>query len=113
MQLVALEYIEVDDRGVAKLIGSRIKVMHMVSAQRREGYSAEQLCEQYPHLKPSQIYAALAYYHAHREEVDRQIEEDRLYAEEMRAKNPNLHTREEMLRIIAEREAKNKSDAHD
>ena len=89
MTVVALEYIEVDDRGVAKLIGSRIKVMHLVMAQRAEGYSAEQLCEQYPHLDPAQIYAALAYYHAHKSEVDRQIDDSLRFADAMRLERPN------------------------
>src|SRR5580700_604190 len=106
MTVVALEYIEVDDRGVAKLIGSRIKVMHLVMVQRTNGLSAEQLCEEYPHLKPAQVYAALAYYHANKAEVDRQIEESSRFADEMRAKHPNRHTRDEMEKILAERGAK-------
>lgn len=105
MAVVALEYIEVDDRGIAKLIGSRIKVRNLVMAQKANGYSAEQLCEQYPHLEPSQVYAALAYYHANRSEVDKQIEESIAFADRMRAAQPNRHTRAEMERILAERKA--------
>jgi uncharacterized protein (DUF433 family) len=97
MPVVPLEYIEVDDRGVAKLIGSRIKVMHLAAAQRANGWSAEQLCAEYPHLEPAQVYAALAYYHANKAEVDRQIDEDTRFAEEMRAKHPNRLTRKEWV----------------
>ena len=96
MTIVPLEYIEVDERGVAKLIGSRIKVMHLVMARRGDGLSVEQLMEQYPHLTPSQVLTALAYYHDHKAEVDRQIEESLRYSDEMRAKHPNRYTREEM-----------------
>ena len=98
MPVVSLDYIEVDDRGIAKIVGSRIKVMHLVMAQRAEGYSAEQLVEHYPHLEPAAIYAALAYYHANKATVDRQIEESVRFAEEMRAKSPDQLTREELLR---------------
>jgi uncharacterized protein (DUF433 family) len=96
MPVVLLEYIEVDDRGVAKLIGSRIKVMHLVCVQRVNNLSAEQLCAEYPDLAPAQVYAALAYYHANKAAVDRQIEESVRFAEEMRAKHPNRFTRAEL-----------------
>lgn len=103
MPVVALEYIEIDDRGVAKLIGSRIKVMHLVACQRVNGWSAEQLRDEFPHLSASQVYAALAYYHAHKEDIDRQIEEGRRFAEEMRAKFPNKLTREDWIARWKER----------
>ena len=109
MATVALDYIEIDDRGRAKLIGSRIKVMHLVSAQRANGLSAEQLREEYPHLSASQVYAALAYYHANKEVIDRQIEEDGRFADEMRRKHPNRHTRAELEQMFADRKANARS----
>lgn len=96
MAVVALEYIEVDDRGVAKLIGSRIKVMHLVSSQQVNRLTAEQLVDEFPHLPPAQVYAALAYYHAHKAEVDAQIEESKRFADEMRAKHPGRLNRAEL-----------------
>ena len=36
------------------------------------------------------VYAALAYYHDHREEIRRQIREDEAFAREMQAQNPSL-----------------------
>lgn len=96
MTIVALEYIEVDDRGVAKIIGSRAKVMQIVM-DTMNGFSPEKIHAEYPHLSMAQIHAALAYYHDHKVEVDGQIEESRRYAEEMRAKHPNRFTREELL----------------
>jgi uncharacterized protein (DUF433 family) len=101
MPVVSLDYIEVDDRGIAQLIGSRVKVMHLVMTQRAEGYSAEQLIEQFPHLGPAKIYAALAYYHAHKAQVDEQIEESIRFAEGMRAEHPNQFTRDELLERLA------------
>jgi uncharacterized protein (DUF433 family) len=97
MPVVALDYIEVDDRGIASVIGSRVKVMHLIASQRANGWSAEQLCAEYPHLQPAQVYAALAYYHANKSEVDRQIDESVRFAEEMRGKHPNKLTREEWV----------------
>ena len=96
MTVVALEYIEVDDRGVAKLIGSRIKVRHLVLSQQANGFSAEQLVDEFAHLPAAQIYAALAYYHAHRADVDAEIEASSRFADEMQAKYGNPHARAEL-----------------
>jgi uncharacterized protein (DUF433 family) len=95
MPVVAMEYIEVDDRGVANLIGTRSKVVQIVMDQ-MNGNSPEQIHDQYPHLSMAQIHAALAYYYSHKDEVDGQIKESIVFAEEMRAKNPNPHTRAEL-----------------
>ncbi len=95
MTVVALEYIEVDDRGVAKLIGSRAKVMSIVMDQ-MNGYSPTEIHAHYPHLTMAQIHSALAYYYDHKTEVDTQIEESTRFAEGMRANHPNRHTREEL-----------------
>jgi uncharacterized protein (DUF433 family) len=88
-------HIQVDDRQVARIAGSRIKVMHLVMGVQANGYTPQQLHEQFPHLKLAQIYAALTYYHDHKEEVDRQIEEatqlvDRLQSQ---AEETPLHKR--------------------
>lgn len=84
MAIVAQEYIEVDDSGVAKLIGSRIKVRHVVMAGNR-GRSVEMAREAYPHLSLAQIHAALSYYFDHQEEVDSEIAAGQRMIEEMRS----------------------------
>jgi uncharacterized protein (DUF433 family) len=96
MPVVPLDYIEVDDRGVAKLIGTRTKVMQIVMDQML-GYSPEQMREEHPHLSLAQIHAALAYYHAHKDQVDAQIEDSRRFVEQMRAAHPNRFTRAELV----------------
>jgi hypothetical protein len=34
----------------------------------------EEIADQYPHITLAHIYAALAYYHANRDEIDRELE---------------------------------------
>src|SRR5438128_541072 len=85
MTMVPIEYIEVDDRGVAKLVGHRIKVMHLVMTRMTEGGGPEEVHAQFPHLSLAQVYAAFAYYYDHKDQVDAQIQEDWRQAEEMRA----------------------------
>ena len=56
----------------------------------------EQIQEAYPHLSLGQIYTVLAYYSDHQEQVDAEIAEAAQYAEEARAQNPNLLTRQQL-----------------
>jgi uncharacterized protein (DUF433 family) len=84
---VSIEHIALDERGRARLAGHRIKVRHIIGLMRAQGYTAEQLqSEAYPHLSLGQIYAALAYYHDHREQIDREIEEEEEFFERERQK---------------------------
>jgi uncharacterized protein (DUF433 family) len=96
-------HIVVDDQGIARIDRTRVKVMHLVMAMQSECASAEDLHKWYPHLKLAAIYAALAYYHDHREQVDAQIQASIEFADKMRREHPNLFTREELERRRAER----------
>lgn len=90
MSQVSIEHIAIDARGNAHLAGSRIKVKHIVQAKQSQGYSPEQLqSEAYPHLSLGQIYAALAYYHDHKQEIDTQIKDDDAFYEEQLEKQRN------------------------
>ncbi len=42
----------------------------------KSGVAPEEMLSKYPHLTLAQIYAALAYYHANREEIDAAQSED-------------------------------------
>ena len=50
------------------------------------GSSAEEIHFQYPHLSLGQIYAALGYYHDHRNEFDDQIARDEAEISALRRK---------------------------
>jgi hypothetical protein len=39
------------------------------------GFDADELLRRHPQLSPSQVYAALAYYHDHKADIDREIDE--------------------------------------
>jgi uncharacterized protein (DUF433 family) len=60
--------------------GTRVRVLNIVYLL-REGYSPEQMLEQYPSLSLAQIHAALAYYYDHKEEVESYIKEDETWDE--------------------------------
>jgi uncharacterized protein (DUF433 family) len=86
MAVATIAHIDVDEKGVARIAGSRIKVTYLVVEKRMNGWSPEQLQEQHPHLNLAQIHAAFAYYYDHQPELDAQIVAEDCYAEEMRQK---------------------------
>jgi uncharacterized protein (DUF433 family) len=85
MPVVAIEHIDVDARGVARIVGKRTKVIQIVMDRMAYGWGPEEIHAQHPHLSLSQIYAAFAYYYDHKAELDAQIEADIRRADEMRA----------------------------
>ncbi len=100
MMTVATRNIEIDERGVAWIAGTGIKVKEVVIDKMVWGLTPEEMLVEHPHWSLPQIYAALSYYYDHQAEVDAQIERDRQEAEAMRAQNPNPFTREELLKRL-------------
>jgi uncharacterized protein (DUF433 family) len=68
------------------IAGTGITV-HRVAIWYRLGHSAEDIARQYPHLALDGVYAALAYYHANRSEIDAEIEADEAIAQQLEAKH--------------------------
>jgi len=62
-------------RGKAIISGTRTRVSNIV-AYHKLGLSAEELAQEFPHLTLSKIYDALSYYYEHREEIDREIDDE-------------------------------------
>jgi uncharacterized protein (DUF433 family) len=55
--------------GRLRIDGTRVTV-HQIAVLYKQGYSAEEIADQYPHLTLAQVYVALAYYHANREVIE-------------------------------------------
>lgn len=55
--------------GQLRIDGTRITVNQIVTLY-KQGYSAEEIADQYEHLTLAQVYVALAYYHANNDEVE-------------------------------------------
>jgi uncharacterized protein (DUF433 family) len=49
----------------------------------KQGYSAEKIADEISHLTLAQVYAALAYYHANRDEIDADIAAESAEAERL------------------------------
>ena len=92
VQISELLYSSPDIRkGRPCVVGTRTTV-HRIAVWWKMGESAEEIAESFPHLSLAGVHAALAYYHANREEIDAEIaaeqaEEDRLEAEWLKMRN--------------------------
>jgi uncharacterized protein (DUF433 family) len=70
--------------GKPHVIGHRIKVQHIAVWHEKMGLSADEIVSQQPGLTLADVYAALAYYWDHREEIEADIKAGREFAEQLR-----------------------------
>jgi len=52
-----------------------------------QGQSPDQIVAGFPQISLADVYAALAYYHDHRDEIDRQIREDDQFVAQMKGQD--------------------------
>jgi uncharacterized protein (DUF433 family) len=75
--------------GKPRIAGHRIRVQDVVVWHDRMGLSADEIVSRYPQLSLADVYAALTYYHDHREEIDSQMEADEKFFDEIRRLYPS------------------------
>ena len=78
-------HIELQPDSTPFTAGTRISVRRIALDHTLHGCSVEEIPEQYEGLTLGQVLSALAYYYDHREEMDRQIEQDRAELDSLRA----------------------------
>lgn len=61
--------------GRPHIAGTGITV-HRIASWYRLGFTAEEIVEQIDHLSLAQVYTALGYYHANKEQIDVELESD-------------------------------------
>jgi uncharacterized protein (DUF433 family) len=61
--------------GKAAIGATRVRVNNVVFLH-KEGKTIDEIAEQYPDLIYAQIYAALAYYHDHKDEIEAELAAD-------------------------------------
>jgi uncharacterized protein (DUF433 family) len=62
--------------GEPVVVGTRISVSLIVEME-RIGHSVDEIITMYPHITHAQVYDALSYYYDHKEEIDKNIEENK------------------------------------
>ena len=85
MQPTPTAHIHLDERGVAWIDDTNVKVVEVVLDKRAYGWSPEETHEQHPDLSLAQIHAALSYYYDNQQAIDAYIEQQRTWVEAMAA----------------------------
>jgi len=80
------EHIVLDEKGIAIIEGTSMKVIELAMEKLAYGWSSEELHFQHPYLTLGQIHSALAYYWDHSEEIDREISNRLKNVEKLRKK---------------------------
>lgn len=68
--------------GRPRIAGTGVTVRRMVSWWKM-GYAVDDIADEYPNLAVAQVYAALAYYHANRAQLDRAFAAEEAEEEQM------------------------------
>ena len=61
---------------------SRIRVVQIVMDHLAHGWSVDEMCRQQPHITHAEAHAAMLYFEDHREEIEREIEQEWAAAKE-------------------------------
>jgi uncharacterized protein (DUF433 family) len=72
-----MPHIRFDEQGRPWVDDTNVKVIEIVLDHLAYGWSAETVQENHPHLSLAQVYAALAWYYDHQQEMDGEIERQR------------------------------------
>lgn len=68
--------------GRLRIEGTRITLNQLVTLY-KQGLSAEDIADQYPHISLAQVYSALAYYHTNRTVVEADLVAEKTEAERL------------------------------
>ena len=71
--------------GRLRIDGTRMTV-NQLEVWYKQGYTPEEIADEYPHLTLAQVYTALAYYHANREEIEVDLEAEKIEADRLEEK---------------------------
>jgi uncharacterized protein (DUF433 family) len=84
---VSREHIEIVEGASgpkARIAGHRIRVQDVVIWHEKLGMSPDEIVYQYPTITLADVYAALAYYWDHRDEIEHAIADEHDFVEEFR-----------------------------
>lgn len=85
-------YISIDAKisgGQPVISGTRIKVLDIATRYELMGMSADEIINEYPHLKLEQVHDALSYYYEHKDMFDRKYREDQSFLARLRKQYPS------------------------
>ena len=68
----------------ARIVGHRIRVQDVAILHEKLGLTPDEILELYPDITLADIYASLAYYWDHRDEIERIIADERAFVDDIR-----------------------------
>ncbi|MSR58381.1 MAG: DUF433 domain-containing protein [Planctomycetaceae bacterium] len=90
-------HIRLDERGVAWIDDTNVKVIEVVLDQTGQGLSPEGIFDAHSgYLSLAQIHAALAFYYDHKSEIDAEIERQVKEFDELRKNSLNSPVRQKL-----------------
>jgi uncharacterized protein (DUF433 family) len=94
-----VEYVERNEQGTLRIAGTRVSIASVVHAY-WNGDSPEEIAQNFPSLSLEQVHGSLAYYLAHRAEIDNELEQLEEQWNELRsaAQKQNRELREKLAR---------------
>lgn len=102
--------LEANDDGVVLVSGTRVPLNTVISVF-RYGATAEDIVDRYPSLDLADVYAVIAYYLHHQDEVEAYLREQERIHEQVREENerrfPSKGLRD---RLLARRQARQESE---
>lgn len=71
------------------IAGTRIRVQDIYVWHELEGQSPEEIVTNFKQLSLADVYAALAYYHDHRGDIEAEVRSERLEADQLKLSHPS------------------------
>ena len=108
METTSTEYkhIGIDTKGVARIGGTRSRVIDVAMETNAWGYSPKDICRQNPHLTLGQVHSALAFYYDHKEKLDAEIERRRQRVNQIREETEDTELHERLRKAKERRQPK-------
>ena len=75
--------------GRACIAGHRVRVMDIVAWHEKRGYCPDEIVEMFPGITLADVYAALAYYFDHRQEIEDDFKDSDQWAERLKTNIPS------------------------
>jgi uncharacterized protein (DUF433 family) len=69
----------------AFIAGTRVRVQDIYAQAEIHGRAPEEIAQDFPHLTLGQVHAALSYYFDHRADILREVAEDRIFTDSLKA----------------------------
>ena len=74
--------------GRPRIAGHRIRVQDIAAWYEFQGMTSDEIVAGYPQITLADVHAALAYYHAHRDEIQGHMTEDETFVKDLRRNDP-------------------------